>query len=63
MQIKKVNGFVQGMVTDHKFFSAFYVEALERKAPIMSIHIFVHFQTFEKKMQIVYKIVFLVYFK
>lgn len=60
---KKVNGFVQGMFTDHNFSSAFYVEALDRKAPVISFHIFVHFQTFEKKMQIVYKIVFLVYFK
>lgn len=44
-------------------FSAFSVEVLERHAPIITFYIFTHFQTFEKKMQIVYKIVFVVYFK
>lgn len=44
-------------------FSTFNVEVLEKRAPIITFHMFTHFQTLKKKIQIVYKIVFVVYFK
>lgn len=46
-----------------RFFSGFNLQSLEKHALIMTSYGFAHFQTFEKKMQVVYKIGFFVYFK
>lgn len=46
-----------------QFFSGFSLQPLEKHALIIISNGFAHSQTFEKKMQVVYKIVFLVYFK
>lgn len=44
-------------------FSDFNVYLLEKHGLTVALNGFAHFQIFEKKMQVVYKIVFLVYFK
>lgn len=46
-----------------QFFSGFNLYSLEKHTLIITCNGFAYFQIFEKKMQVVYKIGFLVYFK